>query len=335
MGDSVVRPLCAAYDVAVLDLDGVVYIGSSAVDGAIDGISGAQAAGMHLAFVTNNAARPPHAVGEHLRDLGLDAADHDVVTSAQAAARVVSRLVPAGSAVYVIGGQGLHDALTERGLVPVTDLDDGPVAVVQGYGPEMPWRQVIDGAILVRDGVPWVASNMDLSVPTRHGPGPGNGTLVNLVATFSGRTPVVAGKPLPPLFQETLDRVGGERPLVVGDRIDTDIEGAHAMGWDSLLVMSGVTTLALLAELPADRRPTFVGGHAGCLVRPMAAIADLAPSVPVGGWTAQVADGRLGVTGGGDVHDWWQAVAAALWSHLDTSGRPAATAGALPGSVVP
>lgn len=335
MGDPVASPLCSAYDVAVLDLDGVVYIGRSAVDGAIAGISAAQAAGMHLAFVTNNAARPPYAVGEHLRHLGLDADDRDVVTSAQAAARVVAGLVPAGSAVYVIGGPGLHDALTERGLSPVTSLDDGPVAVVQGYGPDMPWRQVIDGAILVREGVPWVASNMDLSVPTERGPGPGNGTLVNLVAAFAGRTPVVAGKPLPPLFEETLDRVGGERPLVVGDRIDTDIAGALAVGWDSLLVMSGVTTLALLAELSADLRPTYVGAHAGCLVRPMSAVAGLVPSAPVGGWTAQVVDGRLRVTGQGDVHDWWQAVAAAAWSHLDTSGRPAATAGVLPGSVAP
>ncbi len=335
MGDVGAGPLCESYDVAVLDLDGVVYVGRSAVDGAIAGISAAQAAGMHLAFVTNNAARPPHAVGEHLRSLGLDASDHDVVTSAQAAARVVASLVPAGATVYVIGGPGLHGALTERGLVPATSLDDAPVAVVQGYGPDMPWRQVIDGAVLVREGVPWVASNMDLSMPTERGPGPGNGTLVNLVGSFAEREPVVAGKPLPPLFEETLERVGGERPLVVGDRIDTDIDGAHAVGWDSLLVMSGVTSLALLAELPADRRPTYVGAHAGCLVRPMAAIAGLEPSSPVGGWTAQVLDGRLTVSGDGDLHDWWQAVAAALWVHLDVSGRPAATAGILPGSVAP
>lgn len=335
MGDPHPRQLCATYDVAVLDLDGVVYVGRSAVDGAIAGISAAQAAGMHLAFVTNNAARPPHAVGEHLRHLGLDASDHDVVTSAQAAARVVAAHVPAGAPVYVIGGPGLHEALIERGLVPVTRLQDHPVAVVQGYGPEMPWKQVIDGAILVREGVPWVASNMDLSVPTERGPGPGNGTLVNLVAEFAGRTPQVAGKPLPPLFEETLERVGGERPLVVGDRIDTDIEGAHAVGWDSLLVMSGVTTLSQLAALPPGRRPTYVGAHAGCLVRPMTAIPAIVPGTPVGGWTARVDDDVLRVDGDGDVHDWWQSVAAALWAHLDASGQPAATAGVRPGSVVP
>lgn len=335
MGETDQRPLCATYDVAVLDLDGVVYIGRSAVDGAIPGITAAQAAGMHLAFVTNNASRPPHAVGEHLRRLGLDAADADVVTSAQAAARVLAGLVPAGSRVFVIGGVGLHEALAERGLEPVTSLVDGPVAVAQGYGPDMPWRQVIDGAILVREGVPWVASNTDLTVPTERGPGPGNGTLVNLVATYADRVPVVAGKPQPPLFEETLDRVGGQHPLVVGDRIDTDIDGAHAVGWDSLLVMSGVTSLAALAELAPERRPTFVGAHAGCLVRPMHRIADLTPGEPVGAWTAEVRDGRLVVSGDGDLHDWWQAVTAALWACLDASGQPAATAGVVPGSVAP
>ncbi len=329
------RLLCAAYDVAVLDLDGVVYIGSAAVSGAIEGISAAQAHGMHLAFVTNNASRPPHAVVDHLRRLGLEASDHDVVTSAQAAARLVAEAVPAGSAVYVIGGPGLHEALGERGLAPVTTLDEAPVAVVQGYGPDMPWSQVINGAILVREGVPWVASNRDLTVPTERGPGPGNGCLVNLVAEYAGREPVVAGKPMPPLFEETLLRVGGDRPLVVGDRIDTDIEGAHAVGWDSLLVMSGVTTLADLAALEPGLRPTYVGADAGCLVRAMTPLAGLEPGEPVSGWTARVEGGRLVVSGSGDRHDWWQATTAALWAHLDATGRSADTDGTSPGSVGP
>lgn len=339
MTGAATRPLCMTYDVAVLDLDGVVYIGRDAVPDAIAGISAAQASGMHLAFVTNNAARTPHAVGEHLRALGLEASDADVVTSAQAAVRLVSREIPAGSAVYVIGGPGLHEALVERGLVPVTSLDPGPhgepVAVVQGYGPEMPWQQVINGAILVREGVPWVASNLDLTVPTERGPGPGNGTLVDLVARFSDRSPVVAGKPRPPLFVETLERVRGERPLVVGDRIDTDIEGALAVGWDSLLVMSGVTTLTHLAALPPHLRPTYIGAHAGCLVLPLAPIDASPAGCSVGGWVARVAAGQLEVAGDGDIHAWWQAVAASLWAHLDSCGQPAATVGVFPGSVAP
>lgn len=308
------RPLQAAYDVAVLDLDGVVYVGAAAVDGAVDALVAAQQAGMHLAFVTNNASRPPEDVAEHLAELGVRAAPGDVVTSAQAAARVVAEQVEPGSPVFVIGGPGLEVALRERGLIPVTSAADAPVAVVQGYGPDVPWRQVLTGSILVKDGLPWVASNLDLTVPTERGPGPGNGALVELVARFSGRSPVVAGKPQAPLFEETLARVGGTRPLVIGDRLDTDIDGAHNVGWDSLLVMTGVTTLADLALLEPGRRPTYLGADLSCLAEP--------PATPEG-WTAVVEGGRLVVLGAGDKHAWWRAVAEALWAHLDATGRAA------------
>jgi HAD superfamily hydrolase (TIGR01450 family) len=317
------RPLDETYDLAALDLDGVVYVGDRAVPGAVEGLEAARRSGMHLAYITNNASRPPTEVAAQLRRLGIAAEDADVVTSAQAAARLLAGQVPEGSPVYVIGGDGLQEALRERGLEPVVRITDDPVAVIQGYGPDMPWRQVIDGAILVKEGLPWVASNLDLTVPTERGPGPGNGTLVKLVAEYAGREPQVAGKPERPLFEETLARVGGERPLVVGDRLDTDIDGARNVGWDSLLVMTGVTTLHELASLASGSRPTYVGADLGALtVAATPAEVDGTRAV-VGGWTAQVEDGRLDVSGDGDRHDWWRAAAASLWAHLDATGRPA------------
>ena len=317
------RPLDVTYDLAALDLDGVVYVGAHAVVGAVEGLEAARRAGMQLAYITNNASRPPAEVAAHLRDIGVPAGESDVVTSAQAASRLVAEQVPVGSRVYVIGGAGLHEALRERGLEPVVRIRDEPAAVIQGYGPDMPWRQVIDGAILVRQGLPWVASNMDLTVPTAHGPGPGNGALVNLVAQYSGRQPQVAGKPARPLFDETLARVGGERPLVVGDRLDTDIDGALNVGWDSLLVMTGVTTLRELASLGPESRPTYLGADLGCLALPAAAPVGDGTGCRVGGWRASVQDGRLSVSGDGDRHDWWRAAATALWLHLDTTGAAA------------
>lgn len=317
------RPLDEMYDLAALDLDGVVYVGEHAVPGAVDGLEAARSHGMHLAFITNNASRPPAQVAEHLRELGVDAEVADVVTSAQAAARLLARHVPPGSAVFVIGGPGLHEALRELGLEPVVDLEDDPVAVVQGYGPDMPWRQVIDGAILVREGLPWVASNMDLTVPTPRGQGPGNGALVELVARYAGRRPLVAGKPERPLFEETLTRVGGERPLVIGDRLDTDIEGARNVGWDSLLVMTGVTTMRDLAALTRPARPTYLGADLGCLALPVAPVTVEDGLCRSGGWSARVEAGRLAVEGTGDRHDWWRAVATALWTHLDATGHAA------------
>lgn len=324
------EPLQSAYDVAVLDLDGVVYIGDGAVPGAVPALASARAAGMHLAFVTNNAARPPEDVAAHLVELGIPVRAEDVVTSAQAAAHLIADQFQAGSPVYVIGGPGLESALGERGLVPVTDPDAGPVAVVQGFGPQMPWRQVIDGAILVRSGLPWFATNIDATVPTSRGPGPGNGALVDLVARFSGREPVVAGKPLPPLFNETLSRVGGSRPLVIGDRLDTDIDGAHAMGWDSLLVMTGVTTLGDLAGLEAARRPTYIGPDLSCLASTVQAPRFDGTTAVLDGWTARIAGGRLKVDGDGDAHAWWQVATAALWAHRDATGVDADPAGATP-----
>lgn len=332
------RSLLESYDLLVLDLDGVVYVGGEAVPGAAAALGRARDAGATLAFVTNNAARTPATVAAHLRDLGVQARSSDVVTSAQAAVRLVSQRVPGGGAVFVIGGEGLEEALRERDLRPVTRAEDlpeeGAAAVVQGYGPQMPWRQVVEGALLVRAGVPWVASNTDMTIPTDRGIGPGNGTLVRLLADYAGVEPAVAGKPEPALFEETLDRVGGSRPLVVGDRLDTDIAGAVRLGWDSLLVLTGVTGLAELVAAPADMRPTYIGHDLGALddaaLRPVSGTLR-GPDRDAGdGWRVEVRDGRLVVEGAGSVTSWWGAVARAAWDHLDATGRPADPSGVRP-----
>jgi HAD superfamily hydrolase (TIGR01450 family) len=326
-------PLAQQYDVAMLDLDGVVYIGADAVPGAAEHLEAAADAGMHLAYVTNNASRTPDTVAAHLRELGIPAADDDVVTSAQAAARVVADKLGSGESagpVFVIGGEGLLVALTELGLEPTQSVDDDPVAVVSGYHPELRWKTVIDGAILVRRGLPWVASNTDLTVPTPHGPGPGNGVLVRAVAEYAQVEPVVAGKPQPPLFEETLRRVGGRRPLVVGDRLDTDIEGAVNTGYDSLLVMTGVTGVQELVAAQPGSRPTYVSADLGGLLLPHGRPAAAGDAWELGGWRGHVEHGQLRVAGTGTCDDWWRVVAAAAWDHLDRAGEPVDTAGLRP-----
>jgi len=324
------RPLWSAYDVAVLDLDGVVYVGPDAVEGAPEALNRAQSRGMHLAFITNNAARPPESVGEHLRELGVDASDEDVVTSAQAAARLLARQIPTGSKVFLLGGQGLSDALRERELEPVTEPSDDVAAVAQGYGPDVPWKRVVEGAILVRSGLPWVASNTDMTIPTETGVGPGNGTLVRLVAEYAEREPQVAGKPMRPLFEETVARVGGEHPLVVGDRLDTDIEGAVTMGWDSLLVLTGVTGLEELVRARPEERPTYIAPDLGALAEAQPVPEETDGGFELGGWMAAVDGDRLSVSGEGSAADWWRVVAVAAWNHLDGTGQPVATDGAQP-----
>ncbi|MDX3240128.1 HAD-IIA family hydrolase [Streptomyces sp. ME03-5709C] len=309
------RPLAEAYDTALLDLDGVVYAGGEAITHAVESLGAARTHGMRLAYVTNNAARTPRTVAEHLTRLGVPAEAEEVVTSAQAVARLIADQLPTGSRVLAVGGEGLMEALRERGLQPVDSADDAPAAVVQGYSPKVGWEQLAEAAYAVGRGVPWFASNADLTIPTARGTAPGNGALVEVVRIATGGDPQIAGKPLPPMHRETVIRTGARRPLVVGDRLDTDIEGAYAGGVDSLLVLTGVTTPALLLTAPPEHRPTFVDADLRGLLRAQPEVAQAGGGAyRCGGWTGSVGDGALLLDGDGDPMDGLRALCAAAWT---------------------
>ena len=317
--DAPAAVLSHSYDLAMLDLDGVVYIGGEAVPGAAEHLRGVRADGMRCAFITNNASRTPTAVAEHLTALGVDAETEDVVTSAQAAARVLVDRLGAGARVVVLGGAGLLDAVAAVGLRAV-GVDEEADAVATGYGPDVRWSEVMRVAVRVRDGLWWVASNTDLTIPTTFGVAPGHGVFVETLRRFCDVDPVVAGKPARPLLDETVRRVGGRRPLMIGDRLDTDIDGAIAAGIDSLLVLTGVTGLADLVATPSGHRPTYVGPDLASLREPHPAPEHTERGVEIGGWAARVQDGRLTCTGAGSPGDWWRAVVPAAWAHLDETG---------------
>ncbi len=289
--------LAEAYDTAMLDLDGVVYVGEQPVAGVPRRLDELRRTGMKLAFVTNNAARTPQTIARHLVDLGVTAAADDVVTSAQAAARLLAARFPAGSAILVVGGEGLVAALAEHGLRAVGSADDDPVAVVQGFHPDVGWRLLCEGAIALARGLPWIASNTDQTIPTARGLAPGNGALVTVLAVTTGRQPEVAGKPGTPLFDETLIRVGADHPIVVGDRLDTDIEGANACHADSLLVLTGVTDLPTLLAADPPRRPTYVATDLAGLTIRHPKVNWSGDEVGCGSWRARVReDGVLQLT---------------------------------------
>lgn len=313
------EPLSRGYDLAMLDLDGVVYIGQDAVPGAAAHLASARQDGMRLAFITNNASRPPAQVAGHLRELGVDAAAEDVVTSAQAAARVLVDRYGAGARVVCLGAAGLRDALQAVGLVDV-GADEDAVAIATGYGPDVRWADIMRAAVRIRDGLPWVASNTDATFPAAFGVAPGHGVQVDMLRRFSGVEPTVAGKPARPLLDETVRRMGGRRPLMVGDRLDTDIEGARQAGFDSLLVLTGVTGLAELVAAPVEARPTYVAADLAGLLEVHGAPAREDGRQVLDGWSAGVEAGRLTVTGSGTADDWWRAVASAAWAHLDEGG---------------
>jgi glycerol-1-phosphatase len=328
------RPPAEAYDAALLDLDGVVYLGGAPIPGAADALSQARRCGMRLAFVTNNASRSPSAITAQLTGLGVRATITDVVTSAQAAARLLAERLPAGSAVLAVGGIGLRLALRERGLRPVSTAVERPAAVLQGFAPDIGYGLLAEAAVAVRDGAWYVASNADATLPTTRGPQPGNGSLIQVIVTATGQRPVIAGKPEPPLHAEAVARTRARRPLVVGDRLDTDIEGAVRGGADSLVVLTGVTDPAGLLLAGPRQRPTYLAADLGGLLHPHPAVSAAGDGFSCGGWTAritgggQAADGRQGpadgaarqargaleLTGAGEPLDGLRAACAAAWS---------------------
>jgi len=320
------RPLSDVYDVALLDLDGVVYMGGAAVDGATQALAEARRRGMRLAFVTNNASRSPSAIAAQLNRLGVPAVQTEIVTSAQAAARLLAERLPAGAPVLVVGGIGLRLALRERGLRPVSTALDRPAAVVQGYAPDIGYPLLAEGGLAVRAGAWFVAANADLTLPTPRGLQPGNGSLVQVIATATGQRPVVAGKPEPPLHAEAVARSGARHPLVVGDRLDTDIESAVRSGADSLLVLTGVTRPLDAVLASARHRPTYLAESLTGLLGPHPEVTVTGDTFCCDGWRAIATGGQVALSGSGAAIDGLRALCAAAWSAGGVSAEAAANA---------
>jgi glycerol 3-phosphatase-2 len=314
--------LASAYDLLMFDLDGVVYVDGRAVEHAAESIAAARRGSAHVAFITNNASRTPEQVSSQLTELGVTADPGDVVTSSQAAARLLRDAHGEGAAIACLGADGLVQALRESGLKPVDVGDDRAVAIVSGYAPELRWRVIMRAATLIRNGLPWTATNTDLTLPTGDGLAPGHGLLVRLISDFAEVDPVVAGKPQRPLLDETRRRVRGEHPLMVGDRLDTDISGAHNADVDSLLVMTGVTSLTDLVAAPPDQRPTWIGHDLTALGRAGVRVTQADDRWTAGACSANVVDGGVAVEGTGSPDEWWTAVARAGWAFLDETGKP-------------
>jgi glycerol 3-phosphatase-2 len=323
--------LIEGYDAALFDLDGVVYLGPVAVPRAAEGIAELRRRGVHVGFVTNNAARPPRVVAEHLTELGIPATADDVVTSAQAAAHLILDRFGTGATVLAVGGEGVLDALAESGLSAVRSADEDPVAVIQGFGFELAWQELNEAAIAINRGVHWVATNDDPTRPTDRGLVPGNGAAVAAVQLAVAARPEVAGKPYRPLMDDTVRRLGARRPIFVGDRLDTDIAGARNAGLDSLLVLSGSHGPRDLLAAPPGSRPTHLGQDLTALLQPPRTLELDGDSYRVAGVTACHADGQVLLEGfSDDPLDALWAVAQLCWRRAD-EGRPLAVDTALRG----
>ncbi|WP_061966156.1 HAD-IIA family hydrolase [Demequina aurantiaca] len=314
------KPLQEFFDVALVDLDGVAYKGPDAIPSAPPALAQARGAGLQLIFVTNNASREPEEVSGQLSSLGIPTEATEVMTAAQAGAIMLTEHVAKGSRVLVIGGKGLRTAVAAAGYDVVDSADDAPAAVIQGYAPNIGWKDFAEATYAIHGGARFFATNLDMTLPTNRGMAPGNGALVGVVATATGVTPLAAGKPEPAMFHMAAERTGAQRPLAIGDRLDTDLKGARAANIPGLMVLTGVNDArdALLA--PADQRPSFIGADLSCLAEAHPEPCVSGEWVHVGEARARVTEGHLLVDGGTDI-DRVRAACVAAWAAADAGQK--------------
>ncbi len=316
------RALAEVYDLALVDLDGVAYRGADPIPHAAEGLAGARVLGLPPVFVTNNASREPESIAEQLNGLQIQCAIDDVMTSAQAAAQLLAAKLAPGAKVLVVGGAGLRTAVTNVGLTVVESARDEPQAVVQGFAPDIAWRMLAEATYAIRSGAWFVASNLDPTLPTERGFAPGNGSLVAAVRAATGVDPVSAGKPEPTMYRIAAQRRRAQSPLVVGDRLDTDIAGARAAGWPALHVLTGVSTARDAILATADQRPSYLGRDLRALLEPHTAPHRDGTWWRCGQDAARVRDGRLELASvGGTSLDLVRCACAAAWESAD-AGSP-------------
>ena len=246
-------------DVILADLDGVVYTGKNAIDHAVDSLNAA-ADGYRVGYITNNASRTADAVARQLSDFGLTVSGDDVVTSPQAAVRLLATVVDPGATILVVGGEGLTTVVEAAGFRVTRSADDSPAAVIQGFAPEVGWKDLAEASFALKADIPWVATNQDWTIPQERGIAPGNGTLVSAVHTAVGKLPLVAGKPEKAIFDAAVERFGATSPLFIGDRLDTDIIGANKAGIASVLVLTGIDKAKQVLAAPEGSRPEYILG---------------------------------------------------------------------------
>ncbi|ALE91735.1 haloacid dehalogenase [Arthrobacter alpinus] len=314
--------LLSGFDAVLADLDGVVYAGPQAIPGAVEALQGLAEVNVKLAYVTNNASRTPAHVAAHLRDLGAPAEDDQVVSSAQAGAALLAQKFPRGSRVLVVGSSALVQEVEEVGMMVVESATDNPDVVIQGFDPKLGWADLSEAAFAINGGAAWIATNTDMTIPRDRGIAPGNGTLVAAVRAAVGHDPLVAGKPQAPLFLTAAQRLGAQSPVVVGDRLDTDIVGGNNAGMATILVLTGVDSAAAALRAKTAERPRFIIETLKDLYQPYPEITSEDGVFNCGPQHAVVENGIVMVTltqlgdEGGNTIDAWRAACAAWWAEV-------------------
>ncbi len=327
---------CDVHDAGLYDLDGVIYLGDDPVVHAAETVQTAAARGLRPLYVTNNSSREPEEIAAQITGFGVPCTPEEVVTSAQSVAVLLREVLQPGARVLPVGGPGLRTALEQAGFVLVSSAEDAPAAVVQGFAPDVGWRELAEAAYAIGSGARHVATNLDGSIPRERGVAPGNGALVRAVVEATGVQPLASGKPLPAIYAQAAERVHASAPLAIGDRLDTDLEGARAAGVPGLLVLTGVASARDVVLAPAHQRPSLLATDLRGLLSPHPE----PRSVEDGWWAcgaavARVHDGALelvdptGPLGSSDPQrlagpqpapvslDGWRALCVAAWDAAD------------------
>lgn len=336
-GNAEHHPLQSRFRGLICDLDGVVYRGPLAVPHAVPSLERSRQQGCWIVFATNSAVRTPQEVSTQLRRLGLDVTANEVVTSAQAGAAYLAQHLPPGSTVLALGGPGVSWAVEQAGLTAMRAAQLSPgepvAAVLQGLGRELSWTDLAEAAVAIRAGAQWVATNLDITVPTDRGPCPGNGSMVAALRPSVGIDPVALGKPEAYLYQVCATKLKLEPSeiLAVGDRLDTDVVGANRAGMASLHVLTGVEDVVGLCAAQGPRRPMFQSVDLRALHESYDQPVCLRPPEPTqtvwqcASVQAQVDNtGVLRLQGRGTANQRLRAVVAAAWAAVD-HGWPAPT----------
>jgi glycerol-1-phosphatase len=261
-------PLAGRYRSLAFDLDGTIYLENEVLPAAPDTLRAVRELGVKVAFVTNNAMRPAAAVVSKLTGLGIKATVEEVLTSSQATVTLLGgEAALRGKGVLVVGGAGLREAMAGAGarLLEPAAWREAEI-VTAGLDPDLTYDKARAAVLAVAAGARFVGSNPDASLPTPEGPWPGAGAVLAFLSTASGRRPEIAGKPARAMFEAIAAVLGPGPRMMVGDRVDTDLAGARALGWATALVLTGVTRLDQL--LDAEIVPDYLLADVGGLVAP-------------------------------------------------------------------
>ncbi len=232
----------------IIDMDGVLYRGNTPIQGAREFLVFLRQMGMPFILLTNNSTRTAKQYVAKLARMGIEAAEEDILTAAEAAAIYLARVAPPGTKVYAIGEDGVRVELEKQGFV----LSDNPdvAYVVAGLDRHFTYAKMATATLAIRAGARFIGTNPDKTFPSEVGLMPGAGAVLAAIEAATDTAPLIIGKPQPAIFELALEKLRAEpeTTAVIGDRLDTDILGGRQLGMLTILVLSGVTEARQLAN---------------------------------------------------------------------------------------